>query len=129
MARLSPYFSFKQDAQGRGYLDLHRRGNALSRMAAINRGTAFAPRERCGLGLEGMLSQVCDRPQQVGRLYRGFGRQADDIPNYQYLRAMQERSEVRFYAMLQDYLEAPVSLFPRPAATGTWRVIRPHGWR
>ncbi len=115
MARLSPYFSYRQNEQGRGFLEVHLRGNALLRMAATNKGTAFTPRERRELGLEGMLPpQVCDLPQQVARLYRGFCRQPDDIAKYQYLRAMQERSEVRFYAMLQQHLEEMMPIVYTP---------------
>ena len=115
MAELSPYFAYKHDAQGKGYLEVRLRGNALLRMAATNKGTAFTERERRELGLEGMLPpQVCDLPQQVARLYRGFCRQPDDISKYQYLRAMQERSEVRFYAMLQQHLEEMMPIVYTP---------------
>jgi malate dehydrogenase (oxaloacetate-decarboxylating) len=115
MARLSPYFSYRQDEDGKGFLEVHLRGNALLRMAATNKGTAFTPRERRELGLEGMLPpQVCDLPQQVARLYRGFCRQPDDIAKYQYLRAMQERSEVRFFAMLQEHLEEMMPIVYTP---------------
>ena len=115
MARLSPYFAYKRDAQGKAYLEVYLRGNALLRMAATNKGTAFTERERRELGLEGMLPpQICDLPQQVARLYRGYCRQPDDISKYQYLRAMQERSEVRFYAMLQQHLEEMMPIVYTP---------------
>ena len=115
MARLSPYFAYKRDAQGKAFLEVYLRGNALLRMAATNKGTAFTERERRELGLEGMLPpQVCDLPQQVARLYRGYCRQPDDISKYQYLRAMQERSEVRFYAMLQQHLEEMMPIVYTP---------------
>lgn len=115
MARLSPYFAYKRDQQGNGYLEVFLRGNALLRMAATNKGTAFSDRERRELGLEGMLPpQVCGLPQQVARLYRGYCRQPDDIAKYQYLRAMQERSEVRFYAMLQQHLEEMMPIVYTP---------------
>lgn len=115
MARLSPYFSYKRDSDGKGYLEVNLRGNALLRLAATNKGTAFSERERRELGLEGMLPpQVCTLEQQVARLYRGFCRQIDDIAKYQYLRAMQERSEVRFYAMLQQHLEEMMPIVYTP---------------
>ena len=105
MARLSPYFAYKVNGEGKAYLEVYLRGSALLRLAATNKGTAFSVRERRELGLEGMLPpQVCTLGQQVARLYRGYCRQPDDISKYQYLRAMQERSEVRFYAMLQQHL-------------------------
>ncbi len=115
MARLSPYFAYRRDAAGNGYLEVFLRGNALLRMAATNKGTAFTERERRELGLEGMLPPgVCDLPQQVARLYRGYCRQMDDIAKYQYLRAMQERSEIRFYAVLQQHLEEMMPIVYTP---------------
>lgn len=115
MARLSPYFAYRRDADGNGYLEVFLRGNALLRMAATNKGTAFSERERRELGLEGMLPpQVCGLEQQVARLYRGFCRQSDDIAKYQYLRAMQERSEVRFYRMLKQHLEEMMPIVYTP---------------
>lgn len=115
MARLSPYFAYKHDDNGNAYLEVYLRGNALLRLAATNKGTAFTERERLELGLEGMLPpQVCGLKQQVARLYRGYCRQPDDISKYQYLRAMQERSEVRFYAMLQDHLEEMMPIVYTP---------------
>ena len=115
MARLSPYFAYKQDSEGKGYLEVYLRGSALLRLAATNKGTAFSERERRELGLEGMLPpQICNLAQQVARLYRGYCRQPDDIAKYQYLRAMQERSEVRFYAMLQQHLEEMMPIVYTP---------------
>jgi malate dehydrogenase (oxaloacetate-decarboxylating) len=115
MARLSQYFAYKHDGEGRGYLEVYLRGHALLRMAATNKGTAFSRKERRELGLEGMLPpQVCTLEQQVARLYRGFSRQPDDIAKYQYLRAMQERSEVRFYAVLQQHLEEMMPIVYTP---------------
>ena len=115
MARLSPYFAYKRDPAGGEYLEVYLRGNPLLRMAATNKGTAFTQRERLELGLEGMLPpSVCSLEQQVARLYRGYCRQSDDIAKYQYLRAMQERSEVRFYAMLQQHLEEMMPIVYTP---------------
>ena len=115
MARLSPYFAFKRDSEGRGYLEVYLRGGALLRLAATNKGTAFTARERRELGLEGMLPPaITTLDQQVARLYRGYCRQTDDIAKYQYLRAMQERSEVRFYAMLQRHLEEMMPIVYTP---------------
>ena len=115
MARLSPYFSYRRGAAGKPYLEVRLRGHALLRLAATNKGTAFTEEERRALGLEGMLPpQVCTLEDQVARLYRGFCRQPDDIAKYQYLRAMQERSEVRFYAVLQQHLEEMMPIVYTP---------------
>ena len=115
MGRLSRYFTYRRDADGNGYLEVSLRGNALLRLAATNKGTAFSEQERRALGLEGMLPpQVCTLEQQVARLYRGYCRQSDDIAKYQYLRALQERSEVRFYSLLQQHLEEMMPIVYTP---------------
>ena len=107
MARISPYFTYKHDSEGNGYLEVCLRGVALLRMSATNKGTAFTEDERRELGLEGALPpQVTKLEQQVAKLYRTFTRQPDDIAKYQFLRDSQERSEVRFYALLQQHIEA-----------------------
>ena len=115
MARISPYFAYKHDSDGNGYLEVCLRGSALLRMAATNKGTAFTEAERRELGLEGALPpQVTTLEQQVSKLYRGFTRQPNDIAKYQYLRGTQERSEVRFYALLQQHLEEMMPIVYTP---------------
>lgn len=61
---------------------------------------------RPALGLDGLLPpQVNTLEQQVERVYRGFLREPDPIGKYQYLRALQERAETLFYALLERHLE------------------------
>ena len=55
MARISPYYTYKHDSDGNGYLEVCLRGVALLRMSATNKGTAFTEKERRALGLEGAL--------------------------------------------------------------------------
>lgn len=115
MARLSRYFAYRQDASGKPYFEVSLRGHALLRLAATNKGTAFTQQERESLGLDGMLPpQVTTLEQQVKRLYRGYCRQLDDIAKYQYLRAMQERSEVRFFALLEQHLKEMMPIVYTP---------------
>ncbi len=115
MARISPYFSYKHDSDGHGYLEVNLRGPALLRLAATNKGTAFTEKERRELGLEGSLPpQVATLEQQVARAYRTFIREPDDIAKYQFLRATQERSEVIFFALLQQHLEEMMPIVYTP---------------
>jgi malate dehydrogenase (oxaloacetate-decarboxylating) len=115
MARISPYFSYKRDSDGNGYLEVNLRGPALLRLAATNKGTAFTEKERRELGLEGSLPpQVATLEQQVARAYRTFIREPDDIAKYQFLRATQERSEVIFFALLQQHLEEMMPIVYSP---------------
>ena len=115
MARLSRYFAYREDASGKPYFEVSLRGHALLRLAATNKGTAFTQEERESLGLDGVLPpQVTTLKQQVKRLYRGYCRQRDDIAKYQYLRAVQERSEVRFFALLAQHLEEMMPIVYTP---------------
>ncbi len=103
---ISPYFDIKTDAEGQEYMEVYLEGIALLRLVLSNKGTAFTEDERVALGLDGLLPpQVNTLEQQVERVYRGFLREPDPIAKYQYLRALQERAETLFYALLERHLE------------------------
>ena len=112
---ISPYFDIKQDAEGREYMEVYLEGIALLRLVLSNKGTAFTEDERVALGLDGLLPpQVNTLEQQVARVYRGFLREPDPIAKYQYLRALQERAETLFYALLEQHLEEMMPIIYTP---------------
>lgn len=113
--KLSKYFDYKHDDKGNEYLEVHLKGMALLRLAATNKGTAFTTRERIELGLDGLLPpHVVDIKHQVERLYRSFQQKPDDIAKYQFLRSLQERSEVAFYSLLEKHLEEMMPIIYTP---------------
>ncbi len=115
MPPLSPYFDIKKDAQGNEYMEVYLMGIALMRLVLTNKGTAFTQEERIALGLDGLLPpQVNTLSQQILRVYRGYQRQPTSIAKYQYLRALQERSEILFYALLERYLEEMMPIVYTP---------------
>lgn len=112
---ISPYFDIKTDAEGREYMEVYLEGIALLRLVLSNKGTAFTEDERVALGLDGLLPpQVNTLEQQVERVYRGFLREPDPISKYQYLRALQERAETLFYALLEQHLEEMMPIIYTP---------------
>ena len=112
---LSDYFDIKKDAQGNEYMEVYLEGIALLRLVLTNKGTGFTYEERISLGLDGLLPpQVNTLQQQVDRVYRGYLRVADPIGKYQYLRALQERSEILFYALLSSHLEEMLPIVYTP---------------
>ncbi|MBK8753686.1 MAG: NAD-dependent malic enzyme [Candidatus Competibacteraceae bacterium] len=112
---ISPYFDIKKDAEGRDYMEVYLEGIALLRLVLSNKGTAFTEDERVALGLDGLLPpQVNTLEQQVERVYRGFLREPDPIAKYQYLRALQERAETLFYALLEKHLEEMMPIIYTP---------------
>jgi malate dehydrogenase (oxaloacetate-decarboxylating) len=115
MSRLSDYFDYKTDTNGNPYVEVAARGIVLLRLPATNKGTAFTEQERIDLGLDGLLPpQVTTLEIQVDRLYTNFRRQLDDISKYQFLRAVQDRSEVLFYALLERHLEEMTPIIYTP---------------
>jgi malate dehydrogenase (oxaloacetate-decarboxylating) len=112
---ISPYFDIKTDAEGQEYMEVYLEGIALLRLVLSNKGTAFTEDERVALGLDGLLPpQVNTLDQQVERVYRGFLREPDPIAKYQYLRALQERAETLFYALLERHLEEMMPIIYTP---------------
>jgi len=115
MTKLSDYFNYQIDAEGNTFMAVSIRGVTLLRLPATNKGTAFTLQERIELGLEGLLPPlISEIEEQVARLYITYQKQTDDLAKYQFLRAMQERSEVLFYGMLERHLEEMVPIIYTP---------------
>ena len=112
---LSPFFDLKVDVNKQKYLEVYSRGIEILRLTALNKGTAFTEKERIELGFEGLLPPVVvTLEDQVTRLYIGFTDQPSDIAKYQFLRAVQERNEVLFYALISKYLEEMMPIIYTP---------------
>ena len=85
------------------------------RLTSLNKGTAFTQEERIDLGLEGFLPPVVvTLEDQVVRLYNGFKEQPDDLAQYQFLRAVQERNEVLYFALISAHLEEMMPIIYTP---------------
>ena len=112
---LSKYFDYREDENGKGYLEVHVKGMPLLRMAATNKDTAFSESERTELGLDGLLPPyVVDLNNQVARLYHNYQGQPDDLAKYQFLRSLQERSEVAFYALVEQHIQEMMPVIYTP---------------
>jgi len=115
MPQISQYFDIKKDSQGREYLETYLDGIALLRLVMTNKGTAFTQDERVALGLDGLLPpQVHTLEQQAERVYRGFLREPNPLAKYQYLRGLQERIEILYYALVERHLEEMLPIIYTP---------------
>ncbi|MEM7436154.1 MAG: NAD-dependent malic enzyme [Myxococcota bacterium] len=113
--RVSRLFDLKQDDQGRKYMEVYLDGIALLRLVLTNKGTAFSYEERLALRIGGLLPpQYNTLEQQAERVYEGFAQQPSDIDKYQYLRSLQERQEILFYALLEKHLEEMLPIVYTP---------------
>jgi malate dehydrogenase (oxaloacetate-decarboxylating) len=108
-------FALKSDPNGHPYLQVAVGGITLLRFALLNKGTAFTPEERAALGLEGLLPPVYnDLEQQLERVYQGYVREGSPISKYQFLRSLQERNEILFYALLERHLDEMLPIVYTP---------------
>ena len=115
MTKLSDYFDYRVDSQNATYMEVSIKGMTLLRIPAVNKGTAFTLQERIDLDLDGLLPPlVSGIEQQIERLYVSYQKLKDDLSKYQFLRAIQDRSVVLFFALLERHLEEMVPIVYTP---------------
>jgi malate dehydrogenase (oxaloacetate-decarboxylating) len=115
MARISRYFDIVHGPDGQETLGVRLDGAALIRLALTNKGTAFTDEERVALGIDGLLPpHVTTLEQQVERKYASYRREPTPLAKYQDLRALQERNEILFYALLERHLAEMMPIIYTP---------------
>jgi malate dehydrogenase (oxaloacetate-decarboxylating) len=115
MGRRARFFEIVRDGSGRKVMKVAVSGHALLRMPIINKGTAFTEEERIALGLDGLLPPLVNGiEQQMQRVMLGYHEQPSDLAKYVYLRALQERHELLFYAVLESHLEEMLPIVYTP---------------
>lgn len=115
MARLSRYFELLRDADGTQRLKVNVEGALLLSLALTNKGSAFTQDERVALGVDGLLPpHVSTIDEQIARTYAGFRRQPSPLAKYTYLRALQERNEILFYALVEAHLAEMLPIIYTP---------------
>lgn len=106
MRRVSPLFDVVRDATGREVLQVYVDGIELLRLTMTNKGTAFTNEERRALRIDGLLPPgVATLDDQVTVALAALRRTSTDLDKYQFLRGLQERHEVLFYALLERNLK------------------------
>lgn len=112
---VSRYYDVKRDEKGERYLEPYVTGFLLLRLPLLNKGTAFTEEERKALGLEGLLPpHVNTLEEQKERIYRRYRLQTSPLEKHIYLRHLQDRNEVLFYALLVDHLEEMLPILYTP---------------
>ncbi|GLV47515.1 malate dehydrogenase [Thermus sp. LT1-2-5] len=112
---VSRYYDVKRDEKGERYLEPYVTGFLLLRLPLLNKGTAFTEEERRALGLEGLLPpHVNTLEEQKERVYRRYRLIASPLEKHIYLRHLQDRNEVLFYALVVDHLEEMLPILYTP---------------
>ncbi len=115
MAKVSRYYDVKRDKNGKRYLEVYVSGFLLQRIPLLNKSTAFTKEERKLLQLEGLLpAHVSNLEEQKERVYRRYRLQDNDLEKHIYLRNLQDRNEVLYYAILEDHLEEMLPIIYTP---------------
>ncbi len=115
MARLSRYFELVRGEAGDEHMRVGLDGVALLRLALTNKGTAFPLEERIALRLDGLLPpRVATLEGQLARVYAAFSNEPTALAKYSYLRSLQERNEILFYALLERNLEEMLPIVYTP---------------
>ena len=105
----------KIDDQGNAYLETELPGLMLTRLPLLNKITAFTKEERKAFGLTGLYpSPISTLEQQIERAYGNFSRFQSDLDKHIYLRVLQDRNEVLFYALLDKHLEEMMPIIYTP---------------
>lgn len=109
------YFDVRKDADGEELMTVFVRGIAALRLVLINKGTAFSFEERDELELHGLLpSHIATIEEQIERSYASYLGQPDNLGKYQFLRGLQERQEILFYALIATHLEEMMPIIYTP---------------
>ncbi len=112
---ISRFFDVRTDDKGQDYIASFVDGIALLRFVLLNKGTAFTAEERAALNLDGLLPPAINtQEQQLARVYRGYEREVSPLAKYQFLRSLQERHEVLFYALLARHVEEMLPIVYTP---------------
>jgi malate dehydrogenase (oxaloacetate-decarboxylating) len=115
MARISRYFEVLRDEAGHEQLRVSIDGAALTRLPLTNKGTSFPEDERIALGLDGLLPPyITSIGQQLERTYLAFQAEPTPIAKYTYLRGLQERNEILFYALVERHLTEMLPIIYTP---------------
>ncbi|MDV6375953.1 NAD-dependent malic enzyme [Deinococcus arenicola] len=112
---LTDHYDVKRDSDGHRYLHPLVTGFNLTRIPLLNKGTAFTEDERQKLNLDGLLAPQVDTLEELaGRLYADYVKIKDPLERHVFLRGLQDRNEVLFYALLAAHVEEMLPIVYTP---------------
>lgn len=112
---MKTYLIRKDSETAETIVETHLRGTSVINQPVVNKGTAFSVKERHELGLDGLLpEEVATLSLQIKRSYKGFLQHDTPIQKHIYLRALQDRNETLFYALLREHIEEMLPIVYTP---------------
>lgn len=111
---IGKYLRWK-DEHGNEFRPVSLTGTELLNDRTLNKSTAFSYEERKAFLLDGLLPpRVQTFEDQLNRVYDGFKSASTDIEKYLFLRALQDRNETLFYALLSRHIEEMTPIIYTP---------------
>ncbi len=109
------HYKVKYDSDNNPYLEVDQSGSDLLHNPLLSKGTAFSERERHEFGLMGLIPpHISTMEEQLGRVYENFNSKSNNIERYIHLRALQDRNETLFYALLNDHVQEMIPIIYTP---------------
>ena len=106
-------------------IETDERGTDILHDPLLNKGTAFTQEERREFCLEGLLpSHVSTLAEQLMRVKKNYDNKANDIEKYIFLRSLQDRNEVLFYALLRNHISEMLPIVYTPTVG---EAVQRHG--
>jgi len=111
---IAKYLRWK-DEDGTYFRPVSLTGAALLNDRTLNKSTAFTEQERIDFDLVGLLPPMVQTfDAQLKRNYEGFFSEDSNISNYVFLRALQDRNETLFYALVSRHLDEMTPIIYTP---------------
>ncbi len=108
-------YRITRDKNGEYVYEIDTDGVELLHNPILNKGSAFTIEERKLFKLEGLLPPaVSSLDMQVARRWESFNEKSSDLEKYIFLRALQDRNETLFYALLLGNLEEMIPIVYTP---------------
>lgn len=109
------HYKMLTDESGRIVIEVDFDGFEILHNPILNKGSAFTREERRLFNLDGFLPPaVCSLEEQAVRSYENYVNKPTDIERYIFLRSLQDRNEVLFYALLNAHLKEMIGIIYTP---------------
>jgi malate dehydrogenase (oxaloacetate-decarboxylating) len=109
------HYKMLTDENGQIVIEVDFDGFEILHNPILNKGTAFTREERRLFNMDGFLPPaVCSLEEQTERSYENYRNKPTDIERYIFLRSLQDRNEVLFYALLNAHLKEMIGIIYTP---------------
>lgn len=122
--RLSRHFDIETTPNGESVVRVFVDGIGVLSSPILNKGTAFTSEERIALCIDGLLPpHESSLAEQSARTYENYKKEPNNLAKYTFLRALQDRNETLFFALLSQHIEEMMPIVYTPTVGDAIRVF------